>query len=168
MCKVKLSYFFLGCDHKKHLRSRRKSFFTFFCICIFLIIFLFISQFQAWPLPGQTPRKFFERANSPPPGHKESAKPLSLGQKNRARTQPWGQLFSKFQQNNTKHETEIMKNSTEMLICLEILKQWNIKQPEALSGWLLWIFRISQIILHSSINQHKKFIWQANTKIQLS
>ena len=75
------------------------------------------------PPPKQTPREFFERANSPPPGRKESAKPRSLGQKNRAKTPPPGKLFSKIQQKNTKHETEIMKNSTEMLTCLEILKQ---------------------------------------------
>ena len=48
-----------------------------------------------------------------------------------------------------------MKNSTEMLLWLEILTH---KSPKLLGGWLLWIFKISQIILHSSINQHKKFI----------
>ena len=34
---------------------------------------------------------------------------------------PWSNYFEKIQQ-KTKHETDIMKNSTEMLICLEILK----------------------------------------------
>ena len=119
MCKVKLSYFFLGCDYKKKTITFKEE----KLLHIFFLYFpdnLFIYQ----SIPSlTTPRATFERANSPPPGHKEGAKPLSLGQKNRARTQPWGQLFSKFQQKNTKHETEIMKNGTEMLICLEILKQ---------------------------------------------
>ena len=30
---------------------------------------------------------------------------------------------------STKDEIEIMKTSTEMLVCLEILKQWNILKP---------------------------------------
>ena len=30
--------------------------------------------------------------------------------------------------------------------------------PKLLGGWLLWIFKLSQIILHSSINQHKQFM----------
>ena len=73
--------------------------------------------------PGQTPgADFYERANSQPLGHKESAKPQPLEQKNRAKTLPPWHSFSKVQQKNTKHETEIVKNSTEMLICLEILK----------------------------------------------
>ena len=65
---------------------------------------------------GQIRWNFFERANSPRPGHKERAKPQSLGQKNRAKMSPPGQSFSKIQQKTTKHETEIMQNSTEMLI----------------------------------------------------
>ena len=121
MCKVKLSYFFLAVIIKTITFKEEKLLHIFFGI--FLIIFLFISQFQARPPPGQTPGKFFERANSPSPGHKESAKPLSLGQKNRARTQPWGNYFQNSSKKNTKHETEIIKNSTEVLICLEILKQ---------------------------------------------
>ena len=32
------------------------------------------------------------------------------------------------------------------------------RSPKLLAEWLLWIFKISQIILYSSINQHKKFI----------
>ena len=44
------------------------------------------------------------------PVHKESAKPRPLGQKNRAKTPPPGKLFSKIQQKNRKHETEIMRN----------------------------------------------------------
>ena len=64
--------------------------------------------------PGQTPR------GSPFPENKGSAKPRPFGQKNRAKTPPQGQLFLKIQQRNTK---QMMKNSTETLICLEILKQ---------------------------------------------
>ena len=59
----------------------------------------------------------------PHPLAQKSAKPRPLGQKIRAKTPPTGQLFSKIQQKNTKHKIEIMKNSTEMLLCLEILKQ---------------------------------------------
>ena len=66
------------------------------------------------------PQGFFERVDSPTPRQRESAKPL--GQKNCAKTRPPEELFSKIQQKNTKHEIEIMKNSTEMLVCLEILK----------------------------------------------
>ena len=35
----------------------------------------------------------------------------------------WGNYFQKSKKRPTKHETEIKKNSTEMLILLEILKQ---------------------------------------------
>ena len=75
------------------------------------------------PSPGQTPEEFFERANASPTGQKESAKPRPLGQQNRAKTQPRGNYFQKSSKKKPKHETEIMKNNTEMLICLEILKQ---------------------------------------------
>ena len=61
--------------------------------------------------PPQTPGNFFERANAPLPlplpGHKESAKPRPLGQKNHAKTPPPGQLFSKIQQKppqNMRHK----------------------------------------------------------------
>ena len=48
-------------------------------------------------IPRENPGEVFERANSPSPGHKESAKPRPLGQKNRAKTPFPGQLFSKIQ-----------------------------------------------------------------------
>ena len=105
--------------------------------------------------PEKPTENVFERMNSPTPGHKESAKSRPLGQKNRARTSPPGQKSSK---ENTKHDTEVMKNSTEMYICLEILRVKHIEAQSFLVEWLLWIFRISEIILHSSINQHKRFI----------
>ena len=73
------------------------------------------SSFRGIFLKGRIP--------PPPPGNRESAKPRLLGKRNSAKAPPPGQLFSKIQQKPTKHETEIKKNSTEMLICLEILKQ---------------------------------------------
>ena len=73
---------------------------------------------------GKFPRNVFERANSPlpPPGHKESEKPDLWGRKIVLKPYPRAIIF-KNQAKNTKHEIEMMKNSTEMLICLEILKQ---------------------------------------------
>ena len=50
------------------------------------------------------------------------------------------------------NETEIMENSTKNAYMFE-----TFKSPKLLGGWLLWIFKTSQIIFHSSINQHKKF-----------
>ena len=76
--------------------------------------------------PQAYPQGIFWKGEFPTPRHKEIAKPRPLGQIIRAETPPLGQLFSNIQQKNMKHETEIMKNSTEMQINLEILKQWNI------------------------------------------
>ena len=71
--------------------------------------------------PDHPPGDVFERANSPPFGHKESAKPRPLWLKNRAKTPPPWQFFSKIRQKKpTKNEIEIMKNSTEILTGLEI------------------------------------------------
>ena len=74
------------------------------------------------PAPRPTPRECFSKGE--PPRHKESTKPRQLGPKNRAKTPPLWQLFEK---NNSikkaKHKIEIMKSSTEVLICSEILKQ---------------------------------------------
>ena len=79
--------------------------------------------------PIANPRKiFFERANSLSPGNKESAKSLPhLGQKNLGNSSSRGNYFQNSSKKTQKNETEVMKNSTEMLICLEILKQWNIE-----------------------------------------
>ena len=74
--------------------------------------------------PGQTPRKFLE-GRIPHPRAQRKCETPATGQKNRAKTHPWRNYFQKSIK-NTKHETEIMKNGTEMLTCLEILKQWNI------------------------------------------
>ena len=76
--------------------------------------------------PGKIPGEFFEKANSPPPPPQAQGKckTPALGQKNRVKTSLSGSYFQKSsKKKNTTHETEIMKNSTEMLICLEILKQ---------------------------------------------
>ena len=72
--------------------------------------------------PGQTPGEFFERANSPPPGTKKVRNPNPWGKKI-PDPHPREYYFQKSSTKTTKHKIEIMKNSTEMLICLEILKQ---------------------------------------------
>ena len=61
----------------------------------------------------------FERRMPHPPGTKKVQNPDPWGRKIVLKPHPWSNYFQK----NTKHETEIVKNSTEMLICLEILKQ---------------------------------------------
>ena len=87
-------------------------------------LFIMYQSIPSLTIPlDNSPGNFFEGANFSPLGHRESEKPRPLGQKNRSKAPPPGQLFSKIQQKNTKYEIEIMKNSTEMLICLEILKQ---------------------------------------------
>ena len=69
------------------------------------------------PPPGKPSWNVFDRAQ------RKCETPTPGAEKNCAETPPQGQLFSKIQQKLTKHDTEIMKNSTEMLIRLEILKQ---------------------------------------------
>ena len=54
-------------------------------------------------IPLATPKEFFERANVPPPGYKESAKLRLLEQKNWAKTPPPGGLFSTIQPKNHKN-----------------------------------------------------------------
>ena len=49
-------------------------------------------------IPRANPEGIFERANSPAPGNKESAKSRPMGQKNYAKTPPPEQLISKIQQ----------------------------------------------------------------------
>ena len=73
--------------------------------------------------PGQNPGEFFERANSPPRGTMKVWNPNSWGRKIvlKYKPHPRGNDFQNFSKKSTKHETEIKKNSTEMLICLEIL-----------------------------------------------
>ena len=57
----------------------------------------------------------------PTPGHKESAKTLTPGTKNGPNTHQ--AIVFNNPADIIKHETEIMKISTEMLMCLEILIQ---------------------------------------------
>ena len=52
--------------------------------------------------------------------------PDPLGEKDRAKTPLQGQLFSKIQQTNTKHEIEIVKNGTEMLITFALYERANV------------------------------------------
>ena len=82
-------------------------------------------MYQSIPIltipPGKPLAIFFLKGEFPPLGHKESTKHRTLGQKNCAKTPPPGQLFSNIQQNNM-NETEIIENSTKMLICLKHLK----------------------------------------------
>ena len=54
-------------------------------------------------LSHSNPRGIFRNGEFATPGHKESAKPRPLGQKNRAETPPLGQLFSKIQQKITQN-----------------------------------------------------------------
>ena len=87
------------------------------------MFYLIYQSIPSLAIPLDHPRGIFERANSLPSGTGKVVKTRPLGQKNSAKAPPLGQLFSKIHQKNTKHETEIKKNSTEKLICLEILKQ---------------------------------------------
>ena len=41
---------------------------------------------------------------------------------------------------------------------IKTVKHIQDRSPKLIGGWLLWIFKTSQIILHSSINQRKKFM----------
>ena len=86
-----------------------------------------LNKYQSSPsltIPPANPQGTFlkERIHYPR-AQRKCETPTPLWQKNRAKSPPMGQLFSKIQLKNTKHEIEIMKNSTEMLICSEILKQ---------------------------------------------
>ena len=95
---------------------------------------------------GKPQGHFYERANSPTPAHKESVKLRPLRQKNRAKTPPPGQLFSKIQQKTTKHEmiNNMFRNTV------------NYRSPKLLDEWLIWIFQISQIILKPTQEIHYK------------
>ena len=63
------------------------------------------------------PRGVRLKERIPPPPEVSNLDPWA---ENSAKAPPPGQLFSKIQQKTTTHETEIKKNSTEILICLEI------------------------------------------------
>ena len=73
--------------------------------------------------PGQPSGKFLKGRIPHPPGTGKAQNPDPRGRKIALNPHPWGNYFRKSSKKTTKHETEIKKNSTEMLICLEILKQ---------------------------------------------
>ena len=77
--------------------------------------------------PDYPPGNFLKGRIRHPLGMKKVRNPDPWGRKIVAKIPPPGQLFSKIQtKRKTKHETEMMKNSTVMLKRLEILQQWNI------------------------------------------
>ena len=113
---------------------------------VLLLLFHYVSV-NSKPDHPSPPPGIFERVNSP--RHKENANLKAQGRKIVLQPLPRGNYF----QESSK------KTSTEMLICLKILKQRKcIKAIKLLGGWPLCIFKISQIILHSSVSQHKKFM----------
>ena len=57
------------------------------------------------------------------PGHKESANSDPCGRKIVLKPHARAIFFKNLAKKNTKHEIEVMKNSTKILIRLEILKQ---------------------------------------------
>ena len=65
--------------------------------------------------PGQPLGNSFNERISHTPGQMKNAKPWPLGQKNGAKTPTPGQFFSKIPGKNATHQTEIKKNSTEIL-----------------------------------------------------
>ena len=78
--------------------------------------------------PDHTPLaklgKFFLKGPIPDlPGTKKVRNPYPAWGRKIEQTPPPGATIFKTPAKNTKYETEVMKNSTEMLICVEILKQ---------------------------------------------
>ena len=76
--------------------------------------------------PGKPPGNFLKGRIPHPPGTKKVRNhPDPWGRKIVLKPHPRGNYFQK---SSKKHKTLDInyKNSTEMLICLEILKQWNI------------------------------------------
>ena len=72
----------------------------------------------------QAVHKVNDRGDSPTPqAQRKFETPTPGAEKLCQSSTPRAIIFKIQQKKNTKHETEIMKNSTEMLICSEILKQ---------------------------------------------
>ena len=86
-------------------------------------MFIIYQSIPYMTTPGQTSGKFLKGRIPHPPGTKKVQNADPCGRKIMLKPHPWGNCFKKIQQKNTKHEIEIMKNSTEILTCLEILKQ---------------------------------------------
>ena len=86
-----------------HLIALLSSFQNLFWLFMYHWAKICISQFQAWPYPlsGQTSRDFLKE-RMPTPGHKESAKPWPLGQKNRDKTTPRGNNLQKSSKTKTQ------------------------------------------------------------------
>ena len=74
------------------------------------------------PTPSKPPMNFL-KGRIPYPGHKESAKSRSLGQKNHAKTPPPGQLFSKIQQRTKHRNYEKQYWNTNMFRNIKAVKQ---------------------------------------------
>ena len=115
-------------------------------------------------LPGQTPGNLLKGECLTPRAQRKCETPTT-GAENRAKTTPLGQLYSKIQQEKpTKHETEIMKNSTELLICLEILKHWKIKKAQSflMDGFYGYSEYLKSLSIHrkprQEIHQHTTLI----------
>ena len=88
-----------------------------FCFCHIM--------YQSTPIlttpPPANPRRIFLKERIPHSlGTKKVRNHDPWGRKNALKPRPRGIIF-KNPAKKTKHETEVMKNSTEMLICLEIL-----------------------------------------------
>ena len=80
------------------------------------------------------PKTFYERANSPPLALKKVPNPDPWGREIVLKLHPWA-IFSKIQQRNAKHEKEILKNSTQTLICIEIFTLFGLRLLPAYKDW---------------------------------
>ena len=81
-------------------------------------------MYQSIPSLTTTPGEFFERVNSP--GHKESAKPWPLGQKNRAKTPPRGNYFQKSSKKKQYSNADMFRNikTVKHLTAIKLLGGW--------------------------------------------
>ena len=77
------------------------------------------------PPPPRRPLGTFWNGEFSIPRAQKGGNPDPLDREIVLKPHPQGNYFKKSSK-KSKHETEIMKNSTEMLICLDILKHWNI------------------------------------------
>ena len=75
--------------------------------------------------PRQTTGNFL-KGRIPHPRAQRQCETLTPGAEKMCLNLIPGAIIFKTPAKYTKHEIEIMKSSTEILICLEILKQWNI------------------------------------------
>ena len=108
-------------------------------LCERLLMYQSILSLTIPPRGGGKPWGTFLKGRIPP------------GQKNSAKTPPQGNYFKNPAKRNTKHETEVMKNNTEMLIYLEILKQ-GVKHMEAQSFLVDGFYGYSEYLRSFSIH----------------